>query len=55
MRFLGRLGQKIVELFGAFAMHSASMIRRLLVGLWSAGLAEVAVVSWSVMNNTGAR
>ena len=55
MRFLGRLGQKIVELFGAFAMHSASMIRRSLAGLWSVGLAKVAVVSWSVMNNTSVR
>ena len=55
MRFLGRLGQKIVELFGAFAMHSASMIRRLLVGLWSVGLAKVAVVSWSVMNKANVR
>ena len=55
MRFLGHLGQKIVELFGAFAMHSASMIGRSLVRLWSVGIAEVAVVSWSVKNNTGAR
>ena len=55
MRFLGRLGQKFVELFGAFAMHSASMVRRSLAGLWSVGIAEVAVPSWSVMNNAGAR
>ena len=55
MRFLGRLGQKFAELFDAFAMHSASMIRRLLVGLWSVGLAKVVVVSWSVMNNASAR